>query len=287
MTPSQRASLWRGLLAAALVLSACASTEAPADMAADPREPGQILAGCCDRTGPYPDWMLDLADANTETLRRVGLIQLRPGRMVDQPEARALLEGALRPMDVLFFHSDNRVSGLLIPGQFTHGAIYVGSEAQLRAAGLWDLPALRPWQDQIAAGRTYLEAVDGGVRLAPPEVVLDTDAIVVLRPEGASRATALARGLALMGTPFDMHFDSSDASALFCAELIGQVFPGAPLPRTPVLDRETIVIDGIVAGALAGDLPFALVGYVEATPGGGARVLSARDLAFDIRRAWP
>ena len=45
--------------------------------------------------------------------------------------------------------------------------------------------------------------------------------------------------------------------------------------------------DGIVAGALAGDLPFGLVGYVEATTGGGARALSARDLAWDIRLEWP
>ena len=51
--------------------------------------------------------------------------------------------------------------------------------------------------------------------------------------------------------------------------------------------RETILIDAIVADALAGELPFSLVGYVKAHPTGGASALSATDLARDIRTAWP
>ena len=125
------------------------------------------------------------------------------------------------------------------------------------------------------------------MRLIGANVVLDTDAVVALRPSGINRAAALTRGIAQIGTPFDMRFDSSDASALFCAELIGLVYPTAPLPRTAVLGRETIVIDAIVAASLSGDLPFGLVGYVTASPGGGARVQSARDLALDIRLQWP
>ena len=248
---------------------------------------GEIVDGCCDAGDTYPDWLIGLADANVETLRRIGLIQLRPGRMTRQPKAVALLKEALRPLDVLFFHSENRVSGLLIPGQFTHGAIYLGSEAQLRQAGLWHLPALAPWRADIRAGKSYLEAVDGGVRLIGPDVVLDTDAVVALRPRGQDRADALRRGLALMGTPFDMRFDSSDASELFCAELIAQMYTEASFPRTPVPGRETILPDAIVANVLTGDLPFGLVGYVVATRRGGARVEPAQRLALDIRRAWP
>jgi hypothetical protein len=144
-----------------------------------------------------------------------------------------------------------------------------------------------PFHDQIRAGNLYLEAVDGGVRLAPAEVVLDTDAVVALRPRPADRARALRRGMAQMGTPFDMRFDAGDPSELFCAELIALMFTEADLPRTPVPGRETILIDGIVAGAISGELPFTLVGYVEATPGGGSRVASVQDLAWDVRQEWP
>lgn len=282
-----RGPLKRGMGLLCLLIPACAEPRIEASVPLDTLSPAQIVAGCCDRAGPYPDWMLRLADGQSDTLRRVGLIELRPGRLSRQDEARARLEAALQPLDVLFFHSRNRMSAHLIPGHFTHGAIYLGTEAQLRAAGLWHLPVLAPWRDRIAAGATYLEAVDGGVRLAPAGVVLNTDALVALRPQGPDRAAALARGLSLIGTPFDMRFDATDPSALFCAELIGLVFPAAALPRTPVLDRETIVIDGIVAGALDGSLPFGLVGYVEATTGGGARIQPPRALAWDIRLRWP
>ena len=270
---------------ALLGVAGCAAPLAPASVAG--LAPAQIVAGCCEGAGGYPDWMIALADANVGTLRRLGLIQLRPGRMTTQPEAVALLESALRPMDVVFFHSDNRVSGLLIPGQFTHGAVYIGTEVQLRAAGLWHHPALAPYHDQIRAGHIYLEAVDGGVRLASATVALDTDAVVALRPRATGRAAALARGLSRMGTPFDMRFDATDPSALFCAELIALIYAEAQLPRTQVPGRETILIDRIVAGALSGELPFGLVGYVEASPGGGARVASVTDLAWDVRQSWP
>lgn len=268
-----------------LVLTGCANTPLPPEAAQ--AHPAGIVAGCCQGAGPYPDWMIDLADANVETLRQLGLIQFRPGRMTSQPEATALLQSSLRPLDLVFFHSDNRVSGLLIPGQFTHGAVYIGTEAQLRSAGLWHVPALRPHHDEIRRGHLYLEAVDGGVRLAPADIVLDTDAVVALRPDTADRAQALRRGMEQMGTPFDMRFDAGDPSALFCAELISLMFAEAGLPRTTVPGRETILIDAIVAGALSESLPFDLVGYVEATPGGGARVASVQDLAWDLRQNWP
>jgi hypothetical protein len=276
-------------LAVALSLAGCTAAPVVTDAQDTARAPGEIVSGCCTGTGDYPIWAIELADANVEIMREVGQIELRRGRLEAAPEARALVEAVLQPMDVVFVHNRNRVSGQLIPGQFTHGAVYLGTEAQLRAAGLWQLAALAPHRDEIAAGAVYLEAVDGGVRLATGDVVLNTDAVVALRPQGMDRAAALGRGLDRMGVPFDMHFDATDESALFCAELIGEIYPAAPLPRTPVPlpNRETILIDRIVAGALTGDLPFGLVGYVKADAGGGVAALSARDLARDIRAAWP
>ncbi|AHM05348.1 hypothetical protein roselon_03075 [Roseibacterium elongatum DSM 19469] len=230
--------------------------------------------------------MIGIADANIELLRQIGLIQLRPGRMTRQAEATRIVQEALRPLDTVFVHSENRMSGHLIPGQFTHGAVYIGTEAQLRAAGLWHLPALAPYRDQIRAGAVFLEAVDGGVRLIDPATVLNTDAVVILRPETGNRAAILRRGISHMGVPFDMRFDAADPSHLFCAELISLMYPAADLPRLTAYGRETILIDAIVAGALTGDLPFAVVGYVETNARGGARALSTRDLAWRIRQAW-
>ncbi|MGJ8585053.1 MAG: YiiX/YebB-like N1pC/P60 family cysteine hydrolase [Marinosulfonomonas sp.] len=266
-------------------LAGCATPRGPSDVSSTAAD--EIMSECCEWNVPYSDWAVDLADANSETLRHVGEIQLRSGYLPRHPKALAIVEKRLEPMDLVFMHSENRVSGLLIPGQFTHGAVYLGTEAQLRAAGLWSLPELAPYRDQIAAGEVFLEAVDGGVRLAGKEIVLNTDAVVALRPMGMNRKVALKRGLAQMGVPFDMRFDVSDPSELFCAELISLMYPDAKIPHNIVPGRETILIDAIVAGAVSGDLPFAPVVYVEATANGGSRVLSKADLAQDIRREWP
>lgn len=287
-------SMWNGFgramarmcgLLLILGLAGCATPRGATDVSSASAD--DIIAECCDWNVPYADWAVDLADANSETLRHVGEIQLRSGYLVRHPKASAIVESRLEPMDLVFMHSENRVSGLLIPGQFTHGAVYLGTEAQLRAAGLWSLPELAPYRDQIAAGAVFLEAVDGGVRLAGKEIVLDTDAVVALRPMGMSRRAALKRGLAQMGVPFDMRFDVADPSELFCAELIALMYPDAKIPHNIVPGRETILIDAIVAGGVSGDLPFAPVVYVEATANGGSRVLSKADLAQDIRREWP
>lgn len=292
--PSLASGLSKGLasglapvLGLALSLAGCASPGglAPPNPAGNP---AALVADCCTDTGAYPDWALALADRNIEIIRAVGQIELRRGHIEKVPQARALIEAALRPLDVVFVHNRNRVSGQLIPGHFTHGAVYLGTEPQLRAAGLWSLPALAPYRDRIAAGDIYLEAVDGGVRLASADVVLNTDAIVALRARGLDRTATFERGLARMGVPFDMHFDATDGRELFCAEMIDEMYTVAALPRTPVPlpGRETILIDAIVAGALTGSLPFGLVGYVKATAGGGAAALTASDLARDIRAAW-
>ncbi len=131
-----------GALAVGLFLSGCGVQKVVLDEEAAALAPAEIMAGCCDGVRLFADWMIELADANADILGRLGLIHLRPGHLTRQSEAQALLEAALRPLDVVVFHSGNRMSGHLIPGRFTHAAVYIGTEDQLRATGLWHLPAI-------------------------------------------------------------------------------------------------------------------------------------------------
>lgn len=271
----------------ALILGGCGNPQAITSVPAETLTPADIVAGCCDGAGSYPDWVVEFAAANDGLLLDIGRMQLYPGRLAQRPEAMAVVQGALRPLDVVAMYSPNRVSGHLISGHFTHLAIYLGSERQLREEGLWDLPAVRPWQEDIESGRVFLEGNHPAVQLSPVRSVLNTNAVVILRPPVEARATALAIGLAQVGVPFDIRFDADDGCRLFCSELLDRMYPAIPLPRTTIIGRETIVVDAVVAGSVSGTLPFDLVGYVAATPGGGASVLSARDLAWDIRLNWP
>ncbi|MEJ2021938.1 MAG: hypothetical protein P8X43_07845 [Maritimibacter sp.] len=66
-----------GWVALALGLAACSAAQIPMDEATAAKAPGEIVADCCSGAGDYPDWAIELADANVELMRQVGLIQLR------------------------------------------------------------------------------------------------------------------------------------------------------------------------------------------------------------------
>ena len=51
-------------------------------------------------------------------------------------------ESALRPLDILLEKTPFRRTDMFIPGHFGHVAIRTGAEAELRAIGAWDDPAL-------------------------------------------------------------------------------------------------------------------------------------------------
>ena len=268
-------------------LSGCGVPTGPVDPPDPDLRAPAIVAGCCTQAERYPDWMVDLATANSDLVREIGKVQLRSGRLADQDEALDLVLDTLRPLDVVLLQSPNRVSNLLIPGRFTHGAMYLGTEAELRAAGLWHLSALDPVREQIADGEVFLEAVDVGVRTEHPDVVLDTDGVVLLRPDISDPDAALERALSYLGTPFDMAFDASDTEAVFCAQLLALTFPGLGIRQSEVYGRTTILLDRIIADALSGDVAMRYIGYLEASARGGVRVLSQEDLAWRLREAWP
>ncbi|MEZ5722431.1 MAG: hypothetical protein R3D59_12895 [Paracoccaceae bacterium] len=277
---------WRPRAAlAAVVLLARPLPRHAARQRCDRILPGEIVAGCCTGDDTYPEWVIAFAEANIETVRQLGLIQLRPAASCAiRPPARSP-EGALQPLDLACSStSDNRVSGLLIPGQFTHSAVYVGTEAQ---------PGPGSGTCRRSSGATRS-------RRAPPISKRSTAGCVSRPPRWCSTPTRwpfCARswigaeacpGLARMGVlPTTCAFDAADGSELFCAELIDEMFLAAILPRTEVPGRETILIDAVVVGALADELPFGLVGYVRASADGSVRALSAQELARDIRRGWP
>ena len=282
-----RTGLWLGLVSLPILLTGCAGLP-PLDEAAPAATPAEIVAECCSMgVENFPDWAIGVMEANPGLVRQVALIQFRSGQLTQTPEAMTLVTDALRPLDLVLVNSDNRATGLMIAGHFSHSATYLGTETQLRAAGLWDLPALAPHRAAISKGAVFLEAHDGGTALQRADIVLDGDAALILRPQGMDRRRLLARGVALIGTPFDTAFDAGDDTRLFCAELIGAVYPQARVPVVEVYGRETILLDAVAAAALSGDMPFSFVGYVEGGPRVGVRSLSAHDTARRIRTAWP
>lgn len=240
-----------------------------------------------------PRWMVRAAEQNAAAVSTlVHSVVLRPSRLAGRDAAREAVLGVLQPLDILATRIGGRLSGQLVPGYFTHVAIYLGTEPQLRAAGLWAHPALGPYRDDIRAGRFFVEAMPDRVRLASARDVFDSDAIAILRPSlspGPQRA-ALDRALGDVGRPFDYVFDLRDATHISCTELLYRCMPGLHLPERVIYGRPVAVPDDVAVTALDGSGRTRLIGFVEGLPNGWAvrrpGILTARILnAWRVSRA--
>lgn len=272
-------------MALAVVLAGCTATP-PAPEGATPAE---ILSGCCREAQDFPTWAAEMTFGSPKGREGPGDIILRRPYIGNSPEVRAILERNLRPMDLIVQRYEGRLGGLVSPGRFSHVSIYLGTEAQLRAAGLWQLPELANWRARVSDGYVLLDAMHTDVHLRDMSELLEVDALAILRPRlnAAARSAALRRGLGLMGRYFDTDYRIDSDDAIFCTELVHRAMPELGLPTTEIYGRRVILPDAAVAGALIGALPLDFVGYIEGRPSGSVRVRSAEDLARQVARHWP
>lgn len=199
--------------------------------------------------------------------RIASLIRWRNGYLHRHQDAKAYLRKKLRPLDLVLVSSRGKATHRLLPGTFIHVAVYLGTEKELRALGLWKDKTVQAHADAIKAGDIFIEAVSGGVRLASTDEVLNVDQAIVLRPSVAApeRKRALLRHFfSEIGTGFDFRFDAGDDERLFCAELANHVLANQDIPLREVYGRTAIVPDDIVASALDGKSRLRFAAYVSA-----------------------
>lgn len=256
-------------LSLSAVLSACAPHVRPAAVAPD----ADADLSTCGAMDTPADLVAMAEEAAPLMLPLVRDLHFRRGWLVRHDGPVAHLAGRLAPLDLILVSARNNSAGLVSRGYLTHAALYLGTEAQLRAAGWWDDPGIRPHQGAIRAGRMVIEANGLPVALSTLAEALDADGAAVLRPTALAPGEgrrAVADALAHLGQPFDNRFDADDDSHLFCTELIDHVLPGASLPRLVLYGRATILPDDIARGALDGSAPLAYVTFLHADRRGWA-----------------
>ncbi len=207
---------------------------------------------------------MSLASVNRVSRRfgnTVGLVEFRKGKLLRDTELIARLKQELRPLDILLEKTPFRLTDKLIPGHFGHVALWVGTETELKAAGLWDHPLIVPHQAKIADGHGVLEALREGVVLRRLEEFMNVDDLAVVRRrhhDPTQTAAMLLRAFRQVGKEYDFNFDVETPDRIVCSELIYAVYTDLAWPTEKVLGRATISPDNVAIMALA-DQPLELV----------------------------
>ncbi|HSD36846.1 MAG TPA: YiiX/YebB-like N1pC/P60 family cysteine hydrolase [Rhodocyclaceae bacterium] len=184
----------------------------------------------------------------------VGLVQTRRGKLAHMPEAEVKkLAGELKPLDILLEKTPFRLTDKMIPGHYGHVAVWLGSEEELQAIGVWN--QISPvYQQQIRKGGRIVEALRGGVTISTLQHFLNIDDLLVLRDQRPVdeiyRRAAVLTALDQVGKEYDFNFDVYSHKRIVCSELAYVVFPDVEWPLARTLGRYTISPDNVAQMAV-------------------------------------
>lgn len=133
------------------------------------------------------------------------------------------LRPLLQPGDVLLIRAEGRLTTTLLPGFWSHAAIYLGSD--LEAAAFAIPTSLRAFNRQIVdlpASGWVVDAVSPCVRIRSLADCLCADHVAIVRPllTTGDMQRALKEALSHLGKPYDLEFDFNQAHRIVCTELI-------------------------------------------------------------------
>lgn len=274
-------------LAALAALTGCGGAQRPlseAELAAI--DLPTALRHCCDAVseGVSTDVVLAVERNSFWIAPFSRAVKLREAWLEDDPVAQEAVMSRVRPLDVFLIGNDSRLSGAAGGGLFGHAAVYLGTEAELRALGVWDHPAVVPFHPDIRKGKTSIEALDVDVHLSDREDLFETDHVALFRPRGIGPARRRAAIIGLfdeLGRPFDFHFDNADPEQIYCTELIDRVLPELNFPVRQLHGRELVLPDDVAAYAMLGEVPMDLILFIRGYPEGW-RVKDERGLVAEL-----
>lgn len=293
---ARRSTGLRLVLGSALALAGCSYSQVTPDFPEAAKSLQAEGFECCwDPEKYYPDPLVRLAltisMAVGPTVAEAAYGDYEeteyPGLLTGKPEAQEAVMRELRPFDILLVSNHSYQIGRLMPGRFSHSLIYVGTEAELRAAGLWQMPALRPWHDEIRAGHTLIEAAYPDVHFVSPEKTFEVDQVLAMRPalSAAEKRRALERILAVMGKPYNFRLGIDPTGETFaCTALLYHAMPELGLTVRDVYGQRAVIPDDVAAQAVRGERLRPVV-YVAGTDDGFAK-RSLWALMVEIASYW-
>lgn len=281
----------------ALALSACSYAQVDQDFPQEAKRLDAKTFECCFQPEKfYPDPLVRIA---LTIGNEVGPMASQaaygeyedseyPGLLTGKAAAQAEVLRVLKPFDILLVSNHSYQIGRLMPGRFSHSVIYLGTEAQLRAVGLWTHPALVPYHDDIRAGKTMIEAAAPNVHLVSPEKTFEVDQVFAMRPAltPALKRKALERMFSVLGQPFNYGLGIDPAGERFaCTGLIFHAMPELGFTLRNVYGTTALMPDDLAAQAIRGERLTPLI-YVTGREGEGYDKRSLYSLMVAIAAYW-
>ncbi|MEN8147090.1 MAG: YiiX/YebB-like N1pC/P60 family cysteine hydrolase [Campylobacterota bacterium] len=178
----------------------------------------------------------------------VGLVVTRRGLMYGRDDITVALKATLRAGDILIEKTPFRLTDALIPGYWGHAAIWVGTQEELQALGIWEHPSVVPHHALIKQNKMVIEALRSGVKLNTLNHFLNVDDMAVLREPAVrsdQRREVILHAFAQLGKKYDFNFDIETSNKIVCSELVYTSYPHIKWPTGKALGRYTISPDHI------------------------------------------
>ena len=208
-----------------------------------------------------------------------GIIVARRGKLDELPkEKQSEIIANLQPLDILLEKAPFRLTDYLIPGYWSHVALWSGTEQELSELGVWEeLPAIYneaqekyhysgpDFQKAIRNGHMIIEALRPGVQINKLQHFLNIDDLGVIRYNDLTlenKRSYLLNAFAQIGKSYDFNFDVESKNEIVCSELIYVSFDDLDWNTTKTVGRYTISPDN-VAQNLAYDSFDAIILYLD------------------------
>jgi len=152
-----------------------------------------------------------------------GMVETRKGKLYNDEDAAENVRSVIKAGDILLEKTPFRLTDKLIPGHWGHAAVYIGTEEELVALGIWDYPVVVPFQEDIRADKLIDEALRDDVQLNTIEHFLNVDDVAIMHDRTESdeaKADRIILALRQLGKEYDFNFDIETSVKIVCSELI-------------------------------------------------------------------
>jgi len=183
----------------------------------------------------------------------VGLVESRRGKLDGDPAILNTVTSKLSAGDVLLEKTPFRLTDSFIPGHWGHAAVWIGTETELRALGLWEHPVVARYRTQIQQGQGVVEALRSGVEMNTMAHFLNVDDLAVLRHKtmnDTERRQVILQALRQVGKAYDFNFDAESVDRIVCSELVYHAYGNVPWPTDRKLGRVVVSPDNIAQQAV-------------------------------------